>query len=114
MNKGFAIHNQFHFKAMPNNRVIFNGELALPAEEINGVIDRILSTGLVFQSFHQHFFNLDPQIWHVHLRGAGACWAASRSTRGWASGTTSISGRWRTAGPRRRRSLPCWRRRYRP
>jgi hypothetical protein len=67
----FAVHNDFYFQALPNNRVIFNGELALRSEEINSVIDRIVGIGLVFQAFRQHFFNLDPQIWHVHLRGSG-------------------------------------------
>ena len=67
----FAIQNDFYFQALPNGRCILNGELALRAEEINAVIDRILTTGLVFQALHQHFFNLDPQIWHVHLRGTG-------------------------------------------
>lgn len=35
------------------------------------MIDRILSNGLVFQAFHQHFFDLKPQLWHVHVRGTG-------------------------------------------
>ena len=74
----FALQNDFYFQALPNGRVIFNGELTLPPEEINAVIDRILSTGLVFQSFHQHFFNLDPQVWHVHLRGTGGVYGLVR------------------------------------
>jgi len=74
----FALHNDFYFQALPNGRVIMNGELALRAEELNTVIDRILSTGLVFQSFHQHFFNLDPQIWHVHFRGSGSPYGLAR------------------------------------
>jgi len=75
----FAVHNSFYFQALPNNRAILNGELALRAEEINAVIDRILSTGLVFQSFHQHFFDLEPQIWHVHLRGTGSPYGLARA-----------------------------------
>lgn len=74
----FAVHNDFYFQSIGNNRVILNGELALPAEEINAVIDRILSTGLVFQSLHQHFFDLDPQVWHVHLRGSGSPYGVAR------------------------------------
>lgn len=74
----FALQNDFYFQALPNGRVIFNGELTLAAEEINAVIDRILSTGLVFQSFHQHFFNLDPQVWHIHLRGTGGVYGVVR------------------------------------
>ena len=74
----FAVHNDFYFQALPNGRVILNGEFALPAEEINAVIDRIMSTGLVFQALHQHFFNLDPQVWHVHVRGAGNTFGVAR------------------------------------
>lgn len=74
----FAVHNDFYFQALPNGRVILNGELALRAEEINAVIDRILSTGLVFQALHQHFFNLDPQVWHVHVRGSGNAFGVVR------------------------------------
>ena len=74
----FAISNNFYFQSIGNGRVILNGELALVAEEIEAVIDRILSTGLVFQAFHQHFFNLDPQIWHVHLRGSGSPYGVAR------------------------------------
>jgi hypothetical protein len=74
----FAIHNDFYFQALPNNRAILNGEFALPAEEINAVIDRILQVGFVFQSFHQHFFNLDPQIWHVHFRATGSPYGMAR------------------------------------
>jgi len=74
----FAIHNDFHFQAIDNGRAILNGELALRAEEVNAVIDRIVATGLVFQAFHQHFFDLDPQIWHVHLRATGSPYGVAR------------------------------------
>lgn len=74
----FAVYSAFHFQALPNGRAIFNGEIALRSEEINAVLDRILATGLVFQSFHQHFFNLDPQVWHVHLRGSGSPFGLAR------------------------------------
>lgn len=74
----FAVHNDFYFQSLPNGRAVLNGELALRAEEINAVIDRILSTGLILQSFHQHFFNLDPQIWHVHLRASGSPYGVAR------------------------------------
>lgn len=74
----FALHNDFYFQSIGPGRAILNGDLALPAEEINAVIDRILSVGLVFQAFHQHFFDLDPQIWFVHLRGTGSPYGMAR------------------------------------
>jgi hypothetical protein len=74
----FGVHNAFYFQGLPNGRVILNGELALRAEEIEAVIDRILATGLVFQALHQHFFNLEPQIWQVHLRGTGSAFGVAR------------------------------------
>jgi hypothetical protein len=53
------------------HRAIFNGELSLLDRETNPVIDRILRHRLVFQAFHQHFFDEHPQLWHIHLRGTG-------------------------------------------
>jgi hypothetical protein len=74
----FEVHSDFYFQALPNNRAILNAELALRAEEINAVIDRILQVGFVFQAFHQHFFDLEPQIWHVHLRATGSPYGLAR------------------------------------
>jgi hypothetical protein len=53
-------------------RAIFNGELSLLDRETNPVIDRILRNRLVLQAFHQHFFDENPQLWHIHFRGTGA------------------------------------------
>lgn len=75
----FEIQNELHFQAIGGGRAIFNGELSLLDRETNPVIDRILSNGLVFQSFHQHFFDLKPQLWHIHLRGIGAPLALARA-----------------------------------
>jgi hypothetical protein len=68
----FQIRNELHFQMIGGGRAIFNGELSLLDSETNPVIDRMLVEGLVFQSFHQHFFDLKPQLWHMHLRGIGA------------------------------------------
>jgi hypothetical protein len=51
----------------------------LLGRETNPVIDRILANNLVFQAFHQHFFDLSPQIWHIHLRGVGEPLALARA-----------------------------------
>jgi hypothetical protein len=68
----FQIQNELHFQAIGAGRAIFNGELSLLDRETNPVIDRIVANGLVFQAFHQHFFDLKPQLWHIHFRGIGA------------------------------------------
>jgi hypothetical protein len=68
----FEIQNELHFQPIGAGRAIFNGELSLLDRETNPVIDRIVSNGLVFQAFHQHFFDLKPQLWHIHVRGTGA------------------------------------------
>jgi hypothetical protein len=67
----FQIQNDLNFQPIGSGRAIFNGELSLLDHETNPVIDRILANGLVFQSFHQHFFDLKPQLWHIHFRGIG-------------------------------------------
>jgi hypothetical protein len=75
----FEIDHKLFFQMIGANRAIFNGELALLARETNPVIDRIVRNGLVFQAFHQHFFNLNPQLWHIHLRGTGHPIALARA-----------------------------------
>jgi hypothetical protein len=68
----FEIQNNFYFQPLQSGRAIFNGEISLLPKEANPVIDRILANGLVFQAFHQHFFDLNPQLFHIHLRGIGS------------------------------------------
>jgi hypothetical protein len=75
----FEIQNELHFQMIGSGQAIFNGELSLLDRETNPVIDRILANGLVFQSFHQHFFDLKPQLWHIHFRGIGAPLALARA-----------------------------------
>jgi hypothetical protein len=68
----FQIRNDFYFQPLQSGRAIFNGEISVLPKEANPVIDRILANGLVFQAFHQHFFDLKPQVFHIHLRGIGS------------------------------------------
>jgi hypothetical protein len=67
----WEIRNEFHFQPLHYDRAILNGEISILGREANPVIDQILKNGLVFQAFHQHFFDLSPQIFHIHLRGIG-------------------------------------------
>jgi hypothetical protein len=67
----WEIRNEFHFQPLQPGRAILNGEISILGREANPVIDRIITSGLVFQAFHQHFFDLSPQLFHIHLRGTG-------------------------------------------
>lgn len=64
-------NHEFAFQAIDNGNAIVNGELSLLGKEANPVIDQLLKHGLVFQAFHQHFFDLSPQLFHIHFRGVG-------------------------------------------
>jgi hypothetical protein len=75
----FEIRNEFHFQPLQPGRAIFNGEISILGREANPVIDRIITNGLVFQAFHQHFFDLSPQLFHIHLRGTGHPIALARA-----------------------------------
>jgi hypothetical protein len=67
----FEVDGTLTFQPLGRHRAFFNGDLALKAEETNRFIDAILANGLVFQAFHQHYDQMDPQIWFVHWRGVG-------------------------------------------
>jgi hypothetical protein len=75
----FEVHHELHFQPIGPGRAMFNGDLALLASETNPVLDRILANGLVFQAFHQHFFDLSPQVWFIHFRGVGHPIALARA-----------------------------------
>lgn len=67
----FEVNHMFYFQPLPEGRAFLNAEMALLPSETNPVIDIILANGLIFQAFHQHFFDLTPQMFHIHLRGFG-------------------------------------------
>lgn len=67
----FELINEFFFQSLGNGRAILNGDVTVLAEETNPFIDKLFQGGLVFQAFHQHFFDEDPQTWHIHFRGIG-------------------------------------------
>jgi hypothetical protein len=67
----FEIHGDYYFQPDGRHGAFFNGDIALKPEETQDVIDAILSHGLIFQAFHQHFIEMTPQIWFIHLRGHG-------------------------------------------
>lgn len=77
----FEINGTLTFQPLKGGRAFFNGDLALKAEETNPVIDAIIGNGLTFQAFHQHYDQMDPQIWFIHWRGTGAALHVARAVR---------------------------------
>ncbi len=65
----WEINDELYFQSIGSGRAIFNGNLAVVANETNAVINRILSSGMVLQGYHQHFITLNPNIWFIHFRG---------------------------------------------
>jgi hypothetical protein len=67
----FQVNGTAYFQALGDGRAILNGDFALLDKETNPFIDALLDNGLIFQAFHQHYYDLTPQIWHIHYRGVG-------------------------------------------
>jgi len=67
----FEVNGTLTFQPLGNDRAFFNGDLALKSQECYPFIDAIIANGLVFQAFHQHYIELDPQVWNVHFRKIG-------------------------------------------
>jgi Domain of Unknown Function (DUF1259) len=74
----FEINGNLCFQALPDGSVMFNGDLAFKAEELNPAIDQIISHGLQFQAEHQHLFGLNPMVWFMHMRGRGTARALAK------------------------------------
>ncbi len=67
----FELHGDLYFQPLGGRQAFFNGDLALLPSEVDPVIDAILANQLDFQALHQHYYDLDPEVWFVHLRGVG-------------------------------------------
>ncbi len=50
--------------------------------EIDPVVERIVSSGLVFQAEHQHMYDFEPIVWFIHIRGRGTPQALASALRG--------------------------------
>jgi hypothetical protein len=68
---GFQLQHELAFQAIENGHAICNGDLALRAAETQTVLDALLTADLVIQAFHQHLYDLQPQVWFIHFRGVG-------------------------------------------
>ena len=67
----FELDGTLTFQPLGSGRAFFNGDLALKPEEANPFIDAIIANGLVFQAFHQHYIETNPNVWFIHWRGEG-------------------------------------------
>jgi hypothetical protein len=65
----FELHGDLYFQPLRGGRALLNADLALLPQEVNPFISKLLSVGLVFQAYHQHLIDMNPQVWFVHFRG---------------------------------------------
>jgi hypothetical protein len=77
----FEVHGDMYFQPLHSGQALLNGDMALLPEETNPFIAALLQQGLVFQAFHQHLIDMNPQIWFVHYRGVGDPLALAKSIR---------------------------------
>jgi Domain of Unknown Function (DUF1259) len=74
----FEVNGDVCFQPIGDNLAFFNGDLALKESEVDPFIDAILANGLIFQAFHQHFYDFHPPVWFIHWRGRGEPLALAR------------------------------------
>lgn len=77
----FEIHGDLYFQPLGPDRALLNGDMALLADEVNPFIAKLISEGLVFQAYHQHLIEMNPQIWFVHFRGVDTPTALATKAR---------------------------------
>jgi hypothetical protein len=65
-------NGDFFFQPLGDGRVIFNGDFGgLLPNEIDPFIDKLLEGCLIFLALHQHFYDLFPQVYFIHMRAIG-------------------------------------------
>ncbi len=67
----FQIDGGLTFQPLGYGAAFFNGDLPLRPEETNPFIDALIANGLIFQAFHQHYIETQPNVWFIHFRGEG-------------------------------------------
>ena len=85
----FELDGMIYFQKLGGSQAFLNGCFPVKASEANRFISALLSHGLVFQAFHQHFPS-HPQIFFIHYRGKGDAVAIAKGVRA-ALNTTSVS-----------------------
>src|SRR4051794_36879423 len=77
----FELDAGFFFQPLGSDLAAVNGDFPVLAAEVTPAIDEILATGLTFQAFHMHFFDFDPVVWFIHVRGVGKPLALAQAVR---------------------------------
>lgn len=85
----FEVDGTLTFEPLGDHLAFFNGDLALLPQEVNPFIDAIIANGLTFQALHQHYIEMNPQIWFIHWRGVGAPLALAKAVRASMSATAT-------------------------
>ncbi len=67
----WELNGEFFFQPLGNGKALLNGDFPVLPHEANPFIDKLFAGGLVFQAFHQHFFDLQPMVFFIHFRGIG-------------------------------------------
>lgn len=67
----FELTHEFYFQPLGGGLAILNAEMTLLSSELNPAIDQVFAGGLFLMAEHQHFFDENPQTWHIHFRGLG-------------------------------------------
>ena len=50
---------------------VMMGDLVLPQEEVNPILDALLDNGIDVTALHNHFFWDDPHVYYMHVHGMG-------------------------------------------
>lgn len=75
----WEINNELYFQMLTESVGALNADVCVLPKESTAVIEQIVSNGLVFQAFHQHFFGLSPMVFFIHFRGIGDPLALARA-----------------------------------
>jgi hypothetical protein len=77
----FEVDGTLTFQPLSDSTAFFNGDLPVLAREANAFIDAIIANGLIFQAYHQHYVETEPNIWFIHWRGEGDSLALARAVK---------------------------------
>ena len=67
----FQLSGNLTFQPLGDHYAFLNCDLALTPTETQPFLDAIFANGLTIEAFHQHYIELDPQVWFMHWRGFG-------------------------------------------
>ncbi|MBV9270325.1 MAG: DUF1259 domain-containing protein [Candidatus Eremiobacteraeota bacterium] len=67
----FEINGTLFFESLGGSYVMTNSDLALKSSEVDPFIDQLIRHNIEFQAEHQHFYDIEPDIWFIHFRARG-------------------------------------------